>query len=561
MTQRRSNHALEAAISRLANQSNVSPDQIQQVRAALIEDQDTLEAMNAAAELGVLRGFDVQRLSGRAIPVGYYEKSTGIVSLSEGSFAPDGHVPNDDLHSVLRVQSMVVGLGTKSYIDRSGSARDVSAEMLINLQDALNGSPVLADEFKRAVMAGDPSNRRILRSLDILPSDSGMGGSYSAVNRALNLPASALSGASRAHGFDPYELTFVMGHEVQHGLNATQAVNARKDFIRGAQIMAATRVGVHDYTGLIGAYIQSGRDDEAKAEIAGWNALHSRVRQENPELKLEDVYQAARGRTEDFVDQVVAGRDLTIRPNIHLNSDFSMPPTPENVQAMGENYFNRPPKAHLSPDDPRTPMMLGPRLESDYPNHYAKWAIATAAWAEQQGARKVRGHKPELAIDMDRLGLYEDTIERSGLNLGASTPSVRYIDRSHGEKAESRFDHTFNGPNANEHVPIVSPAPSRLHRELRDAFPAGVSEDRLAQIALAAKEGGIEAGRIRSMDIRGENLLMTGMTPGTHAVVDLSTAPPPAEQSNQQFQAAVEQHALHQQMSQQRSGPTMSLSR
>ena len=91
--------------------------------------------------------------------------------------------------------------------------------------------------------------------------------------------------------------------------------------------------------------------------------------------------------------------------------------------------------------------------------------------------------------------------------------------------------------------------------------PAGVSDDRLAQIALAAKEGGIEAGRIRSMDIRGEHLLMTGTTPGTHAVVDLSTAPPPAEQSNQQFQVAVEQQALQQQMSQQHSGPTMSLSR
>ncbi len=561
MTNRRCNHALETAISQLTNRPNVTPALVQQVRTALTEDGDTLDAMNAAAELGVLRGFDVQRLPTHAIPIGFYEKSTGVVSLSEGLFAPHGHVPKDDLHSVLRVQSMVVGLGTKTYMDRSGSAHAVSPDMLNNLQDALNGSSVLADEVKRAVMTRNPTNGRILRSLDILPSDSGMGGSYSAVNRALNLPVSALDGTSRTNGFDPYELTFVIGHEVQHGLNASQAVNARADFIKAAQIMAETRVGVHDYTGLIGAYIQSGRDDEAKAEIAGWNALHSRVRQENPKLKLEDVYQAVRGRTDDFVDQTIVGRDPLIRSNIHLNSDLSMPATPGNIAAMGENYFNRPPKAHLSPDDPRTPMMLGPHLESDYPNHYAKWAIATAAWAEQQGVRKVHGHKSELAIDMDRLGLHEDTIERSGLNLGASTPSVRYIDRSHGENTERRFDHTFSGPNANEHVPIVTSEPSRLHRELREAFPAGVSDDRLAQIALAAKEGGIEAGRIRSMDIRGEHLLMTGTTPGTHAVVDLSTAPPPAEQSNQQFQVAVEQQALQQQMSQQHSGPTMSLSR
>jgi hypothetical protein len=560
MNNRHHDHALEAAISHLANQPDVSVVQVQQLRAALSADRVLHEAMRSAAALGVLRGFEVQRLSDSAIPAGLYERSSGVVSLPPVSFALSGHMPTDDLHAVLRVQAMVVSLGTKSYIDNAETVYAVSSDMLTNLQATLNGSPVLADEIKRAVMVTDASDRRILSSFEILPPDSGMGGSYSAADRAMNLPAKALDGKSKVSGFDPYELTFVMGHEVQHCLSASETADARKIFDRTARDMAAMRVSVHDYTQAIGTYIQSGREDEAKAEIAGWNALHSRAKQKNADVTLKDMYQISPIRVADFVDRVALDGKPAIRSNLHLNADLSIPYTPENIAAMGENYFNRPPKAHLSPGDPRTPMMLGPHLEGDYPNHYAKWAIGTAVWAEQ-GSRKVHGHKPELAIDMERLGLYEDTIERSGLNLGASAPSVRYIDRSHGENTERRFDHTFNGPNANEHVPIVSPEPSRLHRELRDAFPAGVSEDRLAQIALAAKEGGIEAGRMRSMDIRGENLLMTGMTPGTHAVVDLSTAPPPAEQSNQQFQVAVEQQALQQQMSQQHSGPTMSLGR
>ncbi|MCC4604418.1 hypothetical protein [Xanthomonas campestris] len=39
---------------------------------------------------------------------------------------------------------------------------------------------------------------------------------------------------------------------------------------------------MHDYTDELRAYIQSGREDEAKAEIAGWNALLSRERTNLP---------------------------------------------------------------------------------------------------------------------------------------------------------------------------------------------------------------------------------------------------------------------------------------
>jgi hypothetical protein len=63
------------------------------------------------------------------------------------------------------------------------------------------------------------------------------------------------------------------------------------------------------------------------------------------------------------------------------------------------------------------------------------------------------------------------------------------------------------------------------------------------------------------MDVVGQNLMLTGVTPGTHAAVDLAKPPPTAEVSNGHFHALAEQQTQAQQMPmvQQHSAPTMSL--
>jgi hypothetical protein len=201
---------------------------------------------------------------------------------------------------------------------------------------------------------------------------------------------------------------------------------------------------------------------------------------------------------------------------------------------------------------------------SDYPNYYARWAVATASWAEQS-APLVNGQKPQIEINMAHAGLYEEMMERSGLGL-PSKQAVPYLDSSGAPATTHRFDHTLDGPNQNTYVPVsrspsVSLANSELHKELKNALPSETSQDRIAQIALAAKEGGIKAGHIRTMDVVGQNLMLTGVTPGTHASVDLSTPPPSAEVSNGHFHAFSEQQSQTQQMPlvQQHAAPTMSL--
>ena len=560
--------ALNAAIAQFANQSGVTQGQVDQLRAALYADPGLLTSFNNAAASGTVKSFALEASPTQQIPSGRYDMMGNVVSLPSSSFASAGSMPTADLHSVLHVQAMVVEFAAKSYVDGAGAHTQVSPGMVANLQDTLNGSPVLASEIKRAAMTPDPADpkHRVLEALDIVPSGAGVGGSYSSPHHTMNLPAASLQAqvpGSRVIGYNPYELSFVIGHEVQHGFNSLGAAKGRSDFIHDAQAIAATRSPVHDYTLAIEKYVQSGRDDEARAEVSGWNALQSRVRQENPNATLSDMYSVAQGRVGDFVERV-NGQPLSPRPNVQLNADLTMSPTTSNVAAMGHNYFDRPTPSHMPAGDTRAPMNLGG--VSDYTNYYARWAVSTASWAEQS-APTIHGQKPQIVIDMAHAGLYEDMMERSGMNLGPSKQSVPYLDSSHVPATPHRFDHTSDGPNKNTYVPVSQSPPlvevdSALHRELRNALPSETSQDRLAQIALAAKEGGIEAGRIRTMDVVGTNLLLTGVTPGTNASIDLASPPPPADVSNSHFSALGEQQqsqVQQMQVTQQQAGPMMSM--
>jgi hypothetical protein len=84
----------------------------------------------------------------------------------------------------------------------------------------------------------------------------------------------------------------------------------------------------------------------------------------------------------------------------------------------------------------------------------------------------------------------------------------------------------------------------------------------VAQIALAAKQGGIEAGKIRTVDVIDQTMVLTGTTPGTRASIDLTLPPPPAEESQQQLGALADQQVQAQQaqLNQQQISPSMSMS-
>src|SRR5690606_18561132 len=103
--------------------------------------------------------------------------------------------------------------------------------------------------------------------------------------KGINLPPAALQRwtTSNPQGrYNAQDLTFVLGHEIQHGFNDAAKDRATRDLRRDTAIQAKAPGPLHDYSDELRAYVGAGRDDEAKAQIAGWNALLSRERQANP---------------------------------------------------------------------------------------------------------------------------------------------------------------------------------------------------------------------------------------------------------------------------------------
>jgi len=80
----------------------------------------------------------------------------------------------------------------------------------------------------------------------------------------------------------------------------------------------------------------------------------------------------------------------------------------------------------------------------------------------------------------------------------------------------------------------VAPA---LYDELRQQLPAGVSDDRLAQVALAAKESGVRAGQVRHVLVENDTVYVAGRIPGMLAQVDLKTPAPPLQETLQRSAA------------------------
>ncbi len=84
-----------------------------------------------------------------------------------------------------------------------------------------------------------------------------------------------------------------------------------------------------------------------------------------------------------------------------------------------------------------------------------------------------------------------------------------------------------------------------LYAELKQALPGQASEDRLAQITVAAKMSGVKAGQLDGVHIDEQSLqvFVSGKIPGNRCCVDLATPPPTAQETLQRSEAFDQQQA------------------
>src|SRR3546814_1116272 len=134
-----------------------------------------------------------------------------------------------------------------------------------------------------------------------------------------------------------------MGHELQHGFNHHAKLKATRTFLDDIRKQAGAKGPVHDYTDELRAYIQAGREDEAKAEIAGWNALLSLEKQHNPRAGLVQMHRTQNDRVLAFIEQDQITQLIHPKPGLPFTPEGSLSHTPAHTPAMCRRSFARPP--------------------------------------------------------------------------------------------------------------------------------------------------------------------------------------------------------------------------
>lgn len=342
---------------------------------------------------------------------------------------------------------------SQAVITAFGQQQGVTQDQINNLHAVINSSHALIDQFNDAV--AQDHLRRIVPLID-----SNAGGEYDGQTKSIRLPLAKLSTPlPGAPPFNAGELTFVLGHELQHGFNHAAVVHAFRDFRSEAARVAQSQSSVHDYTSATARLIDSNRIDEATAEIAGWNAIVSRVKSANPTPTLKDIYNEQPGRMADFIDRTVSGLNDTYRlkGNLIINADQTISATPSNIETMGQNFFDKTP----------VNTQLGLHRNSDYANYYGAYAVGAATQVERRYNPPTQGGTvPQMTFNLSRSGLTEKLMEEVGINLGANTQPQPYYDSSTQPPALHHFNHTAT---THAHIPIAAQEAEKRQAEVTNA--------------------------------------------------------------------------------------------
>ncbi len=324
----------------------------------------------------------------------------------------------------------------------------LTADQRTNFNNSIQNSPSLTNQINAAVASGD------LTSIAVLPAGTNAGGQYNPTTRTMELPTTIMDSPAAPAKYDPGELTFVMGHEIQHSINRPTVATALTTFTNDVNTIGQSGQQAHDYTAPINTMLAANRNDEATANIAGYNATVDMLRTANGgnAPSLEDIYRA-NPRMQDVVARTPGNPDTyALRDGYTLNADMSMTPGTANAngvtntEAMGRNYF----------DKPANQTQIGPNGDSDYQNYYASALVGYAAQIEAFYAptHAANGINTQMQLNMGTLRINEPQLERNGLDLGGTGNTRTFFDTSTNPPTQGRFDHTAG---VNQHVPITLP--------------------------------------------------------------------------------------------------------
>lgn len=453
-------------------------------------------------------------------------------------------------------------------IEAFGQDPHVTPEMAAHLRTTIESTPHLVERMNKAVEG------EYLLAFRPQEASLGAGAAYHGSTKSISIPLSILVPETSGNEGASNELAFRLGHEVQHGFN-----HARMR--QGIEAAAAEMVKVaqssdtqKDYTDAALQWQQARREDEASAHIEGWNTAVSRLQHSGNDVTLQEMFVVFGKRASDFVERDEVSGQFRQKPGLAFNHDLTLSATPENIEAVAQQFYDSPSRG------------VG-HTWAGYSNYDGASIISYAVQSHLQYAHP----GDELVLDFKRLGIEEKYVEINGLDFGrhaTSNPRIRYVDISNGERREGMFDHTKDGPNQNQHVDNVHqlnrPAQEpdnlilfsnpehpdhslfrNIQQAVQDQLPEGaqVSEDRLAQLTLAAKEARFRPDERMDAFVGETTVSLRGEHPSHLATVDLAAPVPPAHDSARKAadldheQARQAEQYVQQQAAKQQNAPVM----
>ena len=339
---------------------------------------------------------------------------------------------------------------------------EMNMKLYNNLVDLITASPELVSQFNEASKEPNPK----LKELSFLPKDKHEAGIYDSSSRTISIRLDNLNkfDSQKPWGRDQYSLLFTIGHEMRHALNhdmKAESLKSLQNAIKGETEKYKKRGEINniDYTKPISDYLSVSRKDEADAQIAGYNAVASAMKNKGIELTLENIYNST-PKMSYFIDRKTAytykeshvhqvSVSYSFKPGYQPNPDNTLDRKLEsNLEASANYYF-----------DPNTGGM-GCNGKSNYINYYASYPLARAIDADFSARQQnknytyenypfpVKMNLPVPRIDNPNefvnLPLSEAIIEYNGLNIHTNNKSIPYIDRSTGNTGF--FDNTVCKP-------------------------------------------------------------------------------------------------------------------
>ena len=271
-----------------------------------------------------------------------------------------------------------------------------SALLKHNLEAAIKDSPELTAKLNRAAEQG------YIQKLGILDDKENPYAAAGYISGNGNTPPTMLIRPEMlAATKNKTSLMFQLAHETQHSFyhHEQGGLQTEQQVRRGIAQLAASTLSVKDYTPPLRKQLDSDRNDEALAMLAGWNAVASHVRQDNPKAGFTEIadamgnqggYAAYFGKAPKGKQTIFADKNLEFNPDmsLSLNSD-------KNREVLAQSYFDRNPQIDYRNNNART------YIDFIVQQHYSHDASS------------------KLVIDMKGLGLEEQIIESGkGLDLG-----------------------------------------------------------------------------------------------------------------------------------------------